>query len=323
MLAGQPILEWDAAVIEPLAQERNPAKGYFGGWNNKPEPDFIDYSATTALGPYHRGHAIQDFFQTYDPNDKWTFEDLRDLAINIGATGNFAAGGNPWTQLGDAISAVLMDNPTDERTAVLEMFQAWDGYAIAGGPSQWVMGTDISDASIMLETLIPRILSRTFDDEIGPPTVIQDMIARFQVLIHGLYPDGLNNTYDWFTNLADETAPQTAEAIILAVVDELVVELGERPWGTGARGLITYPHILFGPITELGVTTPTLLSQRSTYAQCVEYGPTGPVHIESFFALGQSGTITGSLFQPMFDTNALSMKETFDNFVMRLFPLFQ
>ena len=323
VLAGQPVLEWDAAVVEPLAHERNPAKGYFGGWNNKPEPDFIDYSATTALGPYHRGHAIQDYLQDFDPMNPWTFEDLRDLTIQIGATGNFAAGGNPWTQLGPAVSEALEANPTEERDAVRTMFETWDGFWVEGGPDQWVLGTNINDASVFLEAMIPKLLEKTFDDELGPPTVTQDFLTRFQVFLHGIYEEGLNNSYDWFSNLVDGDAPQTAEAIILQVVDELLVELGDRPWGVGARGTINYPHILFGPITALGVTTPTLHSQRSTYGQCVEFDETGPVRIESYFGLGQSGTITGSLFQPVFDVNALSLKETFDNFVMRPFPLFQ
>ena len=323
MLAGQPVLEWDAAVVEDPAHERNPAKGYFGGWNNKPDPDFIDYSATTALGPYHRGNFIRDIFETRDPSNKWSYEEFRDVAIDIGATGGFAAGGNPWTQLGQAITEAIEANPTDERTAALNMFQSWDGYAVSGGPSQWVWGTDIEDASVMIEAMIPMLMDMTFQDEMGAITGLQDMITRFQVMLHGFYETGLNNNYDWFTNLEDETAPQTRDGVILAVVDLVLAQLGERPWGTDARGTINYPHFLFGPITNLGVTTPTLLANRSTYAQCLEYDNSGPVRIESIFALGQSGTITGSLIQPQFDVNALSQKENFDNFILNVFPLFQ
>lgn len=323
MLANQDILEWDAAVVEPLIHERNPAKGYFGGWNNKPGPTFIDYSATTALGPYHRGHTIKDYFEAYDPADKYTFEDIRDLAAMISNSGGFAAGGNPWTRLGDAITAAINANPTAERNEVLEMFQNWDGHNVEGGFDAWVSSTTLQDASVFMDALIPQLMAKTFEDELGAPTGDQDFITRFQVFVHGIYEDGLNNSYDWFSNLEDATAPQTAEAIILESIDELYVALGPRPWGVNARGSITYPHVLFGPITVLGITTPTPLANRSTYAHCVEYGETGPVRIESFFALGQSGTITGTPFAPAFDENALSMKEFFDAFVMRAFPLFQ
>jgi len=322
MLADQDVLEWDASVVEPLYHERNPAKGYFAGWNNKPHPDFIDYSATTALGPYHRGHMIRDWFESLDPAEKVSYEDLEELAVYIGASGNWAAGGNPWTQLGDAVRAAVDANPTDAREAAMALFDTWDGLAVAGGSSQWVRGEDIADASVLLDAMIPRLVAKTFTDEIGEPPVTQDMLTRLQVFLLGVYEDGLNNDYDWFTNLEDATAPQTADAIILATLDELLAELGEAPWGTQARGLITYPHLLFGPITALGVTTPTLAAKRGSYAQCVEYGIEGPVRIESIFALGQDGTITGTLFFPTFSPNTLSMKEDFDNFVLRPFPLF-
>jgi len=321
MLADSDNMEWDAAVLEPVAHERNPAKGYFGGWNNKPDPDFVDVTATNAIGPYHRGHVIQEFFEDFDPDNKWTYEQLTDLAINIGATGKWAAGGNPWTQLGEAVTAAITANPTAEREAALALFDDWDGHAVAGGRDNWIHGTDIHDASVLLDAMIPRLISKTFDDEIGPALVTAHRIVRFQNFIHGLYPRGLNNDYDWFTNLDDATAPQTSEGIILDVLDGLLAELGANPWGTGTRGTIDYPHVLFGPITALGLTTPTLASQRATYAMCVEYGNSGPVRIESVFAIGQSGTITGTLL-PILDENALSMKEDFDNFVLRPFPLF-
>jgi len=322
MLEGQEILEWDAAVREPIAHVRNPAKGYIAGWNNKPEPDFIDYSATQAIGPYHRGHVIEEFFENYDPENKWTFEELSDLAVDIGATGNWAAGGNPWTKLGQAITDAVNANPTDERLAALALFDDWDGRQITGGRENWVHGTDIHDASYLLDAMIPNLLTKTFDDEIGAGTVTAHSILRFQTFLHGINDTGLDNAYDWFSNLEDAGAPQTSEAIIIAVLDELLTEFGANPWGINKRGTIDYPHSLFGPITALGLTTPTLNARRATYAMCVEYGNSGPVRIESIFALGQSGTITGALFAPILDMNTLSMKEDFDNFVLRSFPLF-
>jgi len=322
MLEGQDVLEWDAAVVEPLITERNPSKGYFGGWNNKPDADFIDYSATAGFGPYHRGHAIFDYFESFDDQAKFSYEDLRDLAMDIATTGQWAAGGNPWTQLGEAVIDTVNANPTTERMAVLDMFNAWDGHSVAGGPSQWALSPDLADASVFLDAMVPRLLSKTFSDETGNPTDTLSNITRFQVFLHGLYERGLNNSYDWYSNLDDAEAPQTSDGIILETIDELLAELGDRPWGTNARGTIDYFHVLFGNITALGIVTPTPGAQRSTYAQCIEYGSSGPTRIESFFQLGQSGTITGSAIAPIFDPNSLNMKDDFDNWIMRNFPLF-
>ena len=322
MLADQEVLEWDASVVEAVPHERNPDKGYFAGWNNQPTPDFVDHSATNGFGPYHRAHIIEEFFQNEDPDNKWTFEQLSALAIEIGATGNWGAGGNPWTQIGEAVSAALIANPTTERQAILDLFTAWDGHDVAGGPDNWVHGSDLQDASLFLDFMIPLLLTKTFDDEIGAS---QDQgYGRFQNFIHGLYDRGLNNTYDWFTNLDDASAPQSSEAIILATVDELLATYGSGPWGTGARSSFTYPHTPFGPIAAppLSLTTPTPASKRATYAMCVEYDNSGPIRIDSVFALGQSGTITGNPASFTVDEFAFSMKEDFDNFSLRSFPLF-
>lgn len=323
MLANQDVLEWDAANVMPLITERNPAKGYFAGWNNKPQPDFPNVSGTNGLGPFHRGHVIRDFFQTFDPNQKWSFDELRDLAIQISASGRWAEGGNPYSQIGEAVLNALNNNPTPERMAVATMIENYDGYTISGGPSMWPRGTDIEDASVLMDAMIPRLIAKTFDDERGATTDTLSNITRFLVFIHGLYDRGLNNSYDWYTNLEDPSAPQTSEAIILETIDELLVEFGPRPWGIDARPTINYPHVLFGNITALGITTPSPASRRATYAQCVEYDENGPTRIESFFQLGQSGTITGSAIAPVFDQNALNMKEDFENWTLRVFPPFQ
>jgi len=322
ILANQPVLEWDAAVVEDLQHERNPLKGYFGGWNNKPDPSFIDHSATAGFGPYHRGHAIRDFFQDFDPSQKWAYDEIRGLALSISATGMWAAGGNPWTQLGEAVIDAVNNNPTQERQDAIALFEGWDGRAVAGGPDQWALGTDLADPSVLLDAMIPRLIEKTFVDEMGPTSDTLSTLVRFQVFLHGLYERGLNNAYDWYTNLEDPTAPQTAEAIILETLDELLAELGPTPWGTGKRGSIIYNHVLFGNISNLGVTTPSPGAQRSTYAQSVEYDGNGPVHIDSLLQLGQSGTITGTQFAPVFDVNALNMKEAFDSWDYNAFPLF-
>ncbi len=96
----------------------------------------------------------------------------------------------------------------------------------------------------------------------------------------------------------------------------MLANLGNRPYMV-SRGYIRYVHPMLGEIH----TTP--FSSRSTYAHVVEYGPEGPVRIESMFPLGESGTIlmdeTGA---PIFDPNFFSMAPLFDTFTHRTFPLF-
>jgi len=103
------------------------------------------------------------------------------------------------------------------------------------------------------------------------------------------------------------------------------------PWFP-PRGVIEYHHPGFaGTAYDPIHTTP--FGSRSTYAQCVEFGSSGPVRIESMFPLGESGTITldmnitlptdPSVPMPVFDPNFHSMEPYFDNFILRPFPLFE
>jgi penicillin amidase len=161
-----------------------------------------------------------------------------------------------------------------------------------------------------------KVIDLTFEDELGgsePDRVL------FNVLLHGLAgPDsGIVNYYNWFQNFSDPGAPQTADAIIIAALDSVLADLGPRPWGAGARGLINYNHQFFGTVWAMP------FSSRSTYAHCVEYGTQGPVRIESMFPLGESGDIrVGEGGAPVFDPNFFSMTPVYDGFAHRPFPLF-
>jgi penicillin amidase len=323
LLADQPVLEWDRAVVDPLYHQLNPPEGFFASWNNKPHPDKIDYAATAAYGPFNRGGVVGAYFAEHD-DTPYTFEELRDVATRISATTPWAGGGNAYTVLEEAVTDAILANPTPERTAVLEMFQEWDGYYIAGGPSNWVHSPDLSDAGVMLLAIIEPMLEMTFGDELGDPLpTFLDNATRFQVFVHGLYESGLNHDYDWYSNLEDPDAPQTSEAIILAAIDQFLADRGERPWGVGARPAAIFSHPLFGDIGALLGVPPTLDMVRSTYAQIVEMGSEGPLQIEVLQVLGQSGTILGTLFAPQLDPNVLSFKQDYDDFIHRAFPLFQ
>jgi penicillin amidase len=305
-----PHLEWDSEILIERSTDRNTSQGFYSGWNNRSNPS---YDAT--FGPFHRARVIHDYLSTHD---NLTFEDVRDLALNIATTDGFGGGGNPWKSVEAYFTAVVNTNPTPERMAALSIMAGWDGHFVEGGKPAWAWGMDRADAWVLMDKWIREVIRLTFEDELGSG---QDKYTLFNVLLHGLPGTTINNNYNWFQNLLDGGAPQTAEEIILAALDNVLAELGEQPWGIDARGEIVYNHAVLEQLGS-GIVHTMPFSSRSTYAQCVEYGSAGPVRIESMLPLGESGTILGGLFRRVFDPHFFSMTDVFDGFEHRPFPLF-
>ena len=176
--------------------------------------------------------------------------------------------------------------------------------------------------------------------------------------------------YDWFNNQmmspitpVDSFMAMQSEAysIIVAALDESLEDLGESPWGTEGRGTIKINNSVVSNVklmtiaaindmpdtvtkTYLLTVLPTSnlweipFGSRSTYAQCVQLGSTGPDRIESFFPLGQSAHISWSFL--IYQDPSLYLKpdqtkgyyhphffdmstKYFDSFTHREFPLFK
>ena len=313
-----PALEWDASTLIPRSTDRNNPQGFYGGWNNKTNPDYDNApnSAWNNYGPFQRAHVIHDYLAAHDD---LTFEDVRDLALNIATTSSLNGGGNPWKFVSDDFSAAVQADPTPERLAALSLLGSWDGHFVDGGESCWRSCADRSDAWTLIDTWTREAIRLTFRDELDTATMTsahQDRTLLFNALLHGLAGEqsGVVNKYDWFQNFPDPTAPQTADAIIVKALDNVLEYLGNRPWGTNARGEIVYSHDMLGQVW----TTP--FAQRSTYAHCVEFAPWGPARIESMFPLGESGDILVDLGGfPVFDPNFFSMAPLFDTFTHREF----
>ncbi len=310
-------LEWDSEVLRERSTDRNTSQGFYCGWNNKSNQQyggawFSDWS----YGPFHRAQVIYDYLSG---QDNLEFDDVRDLAINIATTDSFAMGGNPWKSVEDHFSAVVSANLTPERTAALALLAAWDGHFVDGGEPAWAWGANRADAWVLMDTWLREVIRLTFEDELGSD---ESEYTLFNVLLHSLPGTTIDNNYNWFRNLTDPGAPQTSDTIILAGLDNALVELGGRPWGSGARGEITFNHLVLDVLGSGHVHTMPF-SSRSTYAQCVEYGSEGPVRIESMFPLGQSGMIhPDPTLTPVFDPHFLSMTDVYDGFAHRPFPLF-
>ena len=337
-LAGIPVAEYDIDVVRELVHDRNPARGYYGGWNNKASADYDNTptGSSNVFGPSHRAQVIDDALRTLTARGNITFEEVRDLAIDISATYYFArscapwpfqvtddcfqgtGGGNPWPFVADAFTAIVEANPSEDRSAALAILLAWDGHFVDGGEVRWISGTDRADGWMLMDAWVRRVMELTFEevDDIGS-------LAAYNVLVHGLGDSSLTNLYDWFTN-ADETAPQTAEAIILQALDESIEALGTRPWGTDQRGTIDFFHALYGTLTNGTPIHSTRYGARATYAQVVSMGEDGPSRIQSMFPLGQSGFLqVGPDGAPILGEHVLDMNEFFDSFVHRTIQLFQ
>jgi len=310
-------LEWDADVLLPRSTDRNTSQGFYCGWNNKTSHTYPMTSGHTEFGPFHRAQVLNDYLAGHDD---LTFDEIRNVALNIASTDSFGSGGNPWKFAKDYFTAVVNApaNQTPERLAALAVMAGWDGHFVAGGETQWAFGTDRADAWVLMDAWIREVIRLTFEDELGAG---ESKYVLFNALLHGLPGTTLTNNYNWFQNLTDPGAPQTADDIILAALDNTIATLGSRPWGIGARGEITFNHAVLANIGS-GVVHTMPFSSRSTYAHCVEFGTEGPVRIESMFPLGESGMVLGDPVFWSLHPHFLSMTEVFDGFVHRPFPLF-
>lgn len=313
-------LEWDSEELISRSTDRNAARGFYGGWNNKTHSGYDNCynSSRNVYGPFHRAHVIYDYFdENLANNKKLSFDEIRHLALNIATTDSFGEGGNPWKFVSqDFTAAVSEAGLTPDRKDALKLLRKWDGHFVAGGETQWASGPDRADAWIIMDAWIREVIRLTFADELGDSQPIE---LLFNVLLHGLAGEnsGIVNNYNWFQN-ADTGSPQTDGEIIVTALDTVLGNLGTPPWGINARGDIPYKHDMLGQVVH---TMP--FSSRSTYAYCVEYGQDGPVRIESMFPLGESGNIfMNSIGVLVFDDHFFSMTPLYDEFIHRSFPLF-
>ncbi len=316
-LRGDGTQEWPQPItLKPRSTDRNNAQGFYGGWNNKSNPTYAEGFNWNdwAFGKAQRGQVIPDYLSTHD---NLTFEAVRDLALRVATTDNKPLhGGVLWGDFAPYFTAAVQANPTDARSAALAMMQSWDQHFVAGGESQWAAGTLRADAWVLEDEWITQLVTLTFADELGASVKPDTHLVN--VLLHALSggSSGVVNKYNWFQDRSGTGKPTDPQQLIVLALDNALTKLGTQPWNV-ARGQIVMSHPLIGAVH----TAP--YSDRSTYAHCIEYGPAGPVRIESMFPLGESGTILmGPVGNPLFDTNFFTMAPFYDTFAPRTFPLF-
>jgi len=299
------------------AHDENTPQGYYGGWNNKSQADYDNPFQSNYYGVFHRAHVIEEYLSTHDD---LTYEEVRDLALNIATTASFGSGGNTWSFVADAFSAAVAADPTVDRQAAVDMLQAWDGHFVAGGPAEWRMGTARADEWVLQDAWIREVVRLTLEDEFmmaGLDFSDQSTLVNFNVLLRALDPNSaLPSFYNWFQDKSASGIPTTPEGIIVLALDHVLADMGLGPYGA-ERGEIVYSHQVFGEIWR------TPMSSRSTYAHCIEFDGNGPLRIESMFPLGESGSVLPDAWgQADFDPHFFSMIPAFDPFIPRPFPLF-
>jgi penicillin amidase len=301
------------------AHDSNTAQGFYGGWNNKASIDYNNAPQSQYYGKFHRAHVVTDYLAA---NDDLSYEQIRDLALNIATTDSFGDGGNTWSFVADAFTAAVAADPTADRQAAVDMLNAWDGHFVAGGSTEWRLGTTRADAWVLQDAWIKEVLRLVFEDEFTVAGLSYDdesTFILFNVLLRML--DGasapLPALYDWFTDMSGSGKPTDPADLIVLALDNVLTAIG--PGGYSAeRGWITYRHDVFGVIWQ------TPFSSRSTYAHCVEFDMNGPTRIESMFPLGESGEVVPDQHgQASFNQNFFTMVPAYDPFMPRPFPLFE
>ncbi|HIA26842.1 MAG TPA: penicillin acylase family protein [Planctomycetes bacterium] len=320
---GDGTMDWPEPItLKPRNTARNPEQGFFAGWNNKASP-LSDNSVNPGynFGRFHRCHKMQDYLSDAGIV---SFEEVRDLAIRVGASdccslgGN---GGNRWKFIEEYFSSAVLSEPTSERLEALSLLENWDGQFVAGGESQWVDGPFAADAWLLQERWITRMLELVFEDELDTESMSwgnQNRNLLFNVLIRAFEGDSspMPNHIDWFRNLGTGSKPENPQELVLLALDLALADLGDRPWNQ-ERETIDFNHEFLGQVWS----TPFL--NRSTYAQVIEIDGQGPLRIESMIPLGESGAIySGARGEPVFDEHFFSFTDIFDSFAPRPFPTF-
>ncbi len=323
---GNGTMEW-TGQRRPIVHDENTAQGWYGGWNNKSTFDYNNSfnNPGYAFGPSHRSHVVQEYLSTHD---NITFEEMRDLGLNIATTDGISPhGGDNWTFVGPYFKAAVAANPSDDRNAAVAKIDAWDGHFVAGGPTQWPFGTFKADAWVLQDAWLREVLRLVFEDEFmmaGLDYNKQYEGFNYNTLLHALAgaEASIPNYYNWFQDKSGSGKPTTPEEIIVLALDNVIAQRGLGPYNV-QRGYIYYTHEAAPGNPMYGVIWRTPFSNRSTYSQSVEFDMNGPIRIESMFPLGQSGAsyYNGTL-TPRFDPNFFTMTPAYDSFMPRPFPLF-
>jgi penicillin amidase len=282
-------------------------------------------------GPAHRAQVVEDYLSTHDD---LTYEEVRDLALNVATTDSpfgetmFRRGGNTWLFVADDFEAAVAANSSPDRDAAVAMIDAWDGHFVAGGPAEWRFGTLRADAWVLQDAWVEEVLRLTFEDEFmmaGLDWEEQPKVLTFNVLLHALAGPAasLPTLYNWFQDKSGSGKPTTAEGIIVQALDNVIADMGLGPYDA-PRGTIVFGHTLLGALDPAFAEIHSIpYANRSTYAHVVEFDETGPIRIESMFPLGESGQLWfDGTSTPVFDPNFFSMAPAYDPFLHRPFPLF-
>ena len=275
-----PKMDWDNNDLRPRSHCVNPTQNYFAGWNDRSHPYYPGSQNTTEynLGPFHRSHVIHDYLKN---NNNLTYEDVRDLALNIATTDSVAKGGNPWASdfVKGTLSGAIALSPTTARNNALATLNSWDGHFVEGGKEEWANGKDRAYAWMLMDTWIKIIIDKVFLPHISifseNGTKGNDSYLFGNELQRRLFNVILRSfkgrcKFDWFNKtLMDptdiqgssqrfqKTAFRTIQLSLDEALSKLEAEGGEENCGKGKRGeikIVDQVVSLLSPTTISGLS---------------------------------------------------------------------
>jgi penicillin G amidase len=272
---GDGSLEW-LGGCRPIEESINPEQGWLGNWNNAPTRDYGN-GDQRAIGAIDRGTELLRVLAGYDT---FSLDDMRDIPRMI-TRASQPVGRDSHLVLDyllNALDAVPPAHPL--APAARALLAGWDGYDFPDA----IASTLLSPATVIYRAWLPRMLTNTFADELGPVA----SQATVNMLLHVLDQTltgaaGVPPSRDYFNGVDPNRVMSNTFDQILAT---LATQQGNNPavWSS-PRPVINFTHSMVGSVG----TAPR--ANRSTWAQVVVMSHHEP-YGETQLTLGQSGFIS-------------------------------
>lgn len=234
--------EWEGLLpADQIPQWINPKQGFIYNWNNKPV-GYWDNGERPVWGAIFRAQRIR---QLLEARSRFTFEQVRDIVIDVGSNDTNAAYLKPHL-----LKAIQDTDRSEERFELaFEVLSAWDNHSVDG-----------SVAKAIFDEWIQALREAIFADELQE--IDKDLfntITQPSLILHVLEGKAasLPVKYDF---LNGKSVTQVQRDALRQALERLTAKRGPSPalWGH------VQPVISFNPLPPIPSTN------RGTYIQIVE-----------------------------------------------------